>query len=71
MNVAILGAEQPSQIVADIIEQHYNSWIEQRLGEKLNVVAYVAGGGRQDAKYRKYSCFEYRTICAAVSQKIN
>lgn len=52
MNVAILGAEQPSQIVAQIIEQNYNIWLEQRLGEKLNVVAYVMGGGRQDAKYR-------------------
>ena len=58
MNVAILGAEQPSQIVADIIEQHYQPIVPN-------------GGGRQDAKYRKYSCFEYRTICAAVSQKIN
>lgn len=52
MNVAILGAEKPSQIVANIIEQHYNSWLEQRLGEKLNVVAFVTGGWRQDAKYR-------------------
>ena len=44
MNVAILGKEQPSQIVADIIDKYYNSWLEQRLGEKLNVVAYVTGG---------------------------
>lgn len=49
MNVAILGAEKPSQIVANLIEAHYNSWLEQRLGEKLNVVAFVTGGasGRQ------------------------
>ena len=45
MNVAILGTEQPSQIVADIIDKYYNSWLEQRLGEKLNVAAYVTGGG--------------------------
>ena len=44
MNVAILGTWQPSQIVAEIIEQHYNLWIEKRLGEKLNIVAYVTGG---------------------------
>ena len=52
MNVAILGTEQPSQIVANIIDQHYNSWLENQNYENLNVVAYVAGGGRQDAKYR-------------------
>ena len=45
MNVAILGAEQPSQIVAQIIEQHYNPWLTQRLGESLNIVAYIVGGG--------------------------
>ena len=67
MNVAILGTEQPSQIVANIIEQHYNSWLEQRLGEKINVVAYVTGGGRQYAKYWQYSGFKSRTTCPAVS----
>ncbi len=46
MNVAILGTEQPSQIVAQIIEQHYNPWLKQRLGETLNITAYVGGGGR-------------------------
>lgn len=45
MNVAILGAEQPSQIVAQLIEQHYNPWLTQRLGESLNIAAYIVGGG--------------------------
>ena len=44
MNVAILGTNQHSQIVANLIEQNYNSWLEQRLGEKINVVAYVTLG---------------------------
>lgn len=45
MNVAILGTDQESQIVAEIIETHYNPWIESKLAEPLNVVAYVAWGG--------------------------
>ena len=45
MNVAILGAEQPSQIVAQIIEQHYNPWLMQRLGEPLNITSYIVVGG--------------------------
>lgn len=45
MNVAILGVNQPSQLVAQIIEQYYNTWLEHRLGEKINVVAYVMWEG--------------------------
>ncbi len=43
MNVAILGTEPPSQIVAQIIEQNYNLWLERQGAEKLNVVTYVEG----------------------------
>ena len=43
MNVAILGTEPPSQIVAQIIEQNYNLWLEHQGKEKLNVVTYVEG----------------------------
>ena len=45
MNVAILGTTQHSQMVAQLIEQHYNQWLENQGIEKLNVVAYVTGGG--------------------------
>ena len=45
MNVAILGTEQPSLIIADAINKFYNSWIEQRLGEPLNVTAFITQGG--------------------------
>ena len=45
MNVAILDATQHSQMVAQLIEQHYNQWLENQGIEKLNVVAYVTGGG--------------------------
>ena len=41
MNVAILGVAEPSLIMADLIEKFYNPWIEQRLGEPLNVTAFV------------------------------
>ena len=45
MNVAILGAEQPSRIVANIIESQYNPWLEQEFHKvPMNVVAYVSGG---------------------------
>lgn len=47
MNVAVLGVDKPAQIITEIIEQHYNSWLEQRLGEKLNVVTYVTWGGAE------------------------
>ena len=45
MKVAIYGVEQVSQLVAQIIEQFYNKWLEQRLGEKLDVVAFLTRGG--------------------------
>ena len=45
MNVAILGAEQPSRIVANIIESQYNPWLKRMLAEPINVVAYVVSGG--------------------------
>lgn len=41
MRVAIYGVDQVSQIVAQIIEQIYNPTLEQHLGEKLDVVAFV------------------------------
>lgn len=44
MRVAIFGVDKVSQIVAQIIEQIYNPLLEQRLGEKLDVVAFVTGG---------------------------
>ena len=43
MNVAILGTDQVSQVIANLIEQNYNLWLEQRMGEKLNVVAFIGG----------------------------
>ena len=46
MKVAIFGVDQVSQIVAQIIEQVYNPFLEQRLGEKLDVVAFLTGGGQ-------------------------
>ncbi len=46
MNVAILGTEQTSQVLANIIEQHYNLWLKQKLGENLNIVAFVSGGAK-------------------------
>lgn len=45
MNVAILGTEQASQSVAQIIEGGYNPWLRSKLAEPLNVAAYVANGG--------------------------
>ncbi|MBQ9486913.1 MAG: hypothetical protein IJU91_03800 [Selenomonadaceae bacterium] len=45
MNVAIFGVEEVSQLIAQIINQHYNSWLKQRMAEPLNVVAHVVGGG--------------------------
>ena len=42
MNVAIFGTTQASQIVANIIENNYNTWLETNQVEKLNVVAYVS-----------------------------
>ncbi len=45
MNVAILGTEQASTIVAEIIEGEYNLWLEKNLAEPLKVVAYATGGG--------------------------
>lgn len=45
MNIAILGIDQASQIVAEIIETHYNSLLKRKLAEPLNVVAYVTHGG--------------------------
>ena len=54
MNVAILGMDQPSFIVADLITNHYNSWLKQRLGEPLNVIAFIAGGDCQ--QYSRHKC---------------
>lgn len=45
MNVAILGVEEVSQLTEQIINQIYNPWLKQRMGEPLNVVAYVTRGG--------------------------
>ena len=45
MNVAIFGVEEVSQLIAQIINQAYNSWLKQRMGEPLNVVAHVVRGG--------------------------
>ena len=47
MKVAIFGVDQVSQMVAQIIEQVYNPFLEQRLGEKLDVVSFLTGGGRR------------------------
>ena len=41
INVAIYGVDQISQIIADLITGIYNQWLEQKLGERLNVVAFV------------------------------
>lgn len=41
MNVAIIGADQASQIVAQVIEGGYNPWLKENLAEPLEVVAYV------------------------------
>lgn len=46
MKVAIFGVDQVSQIVAQIIEQVYNPFLEQKLGEKLDVVSFLIGGGQ-------------------------
>lgn len=43
MNVAILGTEQVSQGVANVIENGYNLWLKNQRAEPLNVVAYVSG----------------------------
>ncbi len=45
MNVAILGTDQISQTVANIIENGYNPWLKSKLAEPLNVVAYTPWGG--------------------------
>ncbi len=45
INVAIFGVDQISQIIADVITKTYNQWLEERLGEKLNIVAFVTGVG--------------------------
>lgn len=45
MNVAILGAGQTSQVVAEIIEEDYNPWLKSRLAEPITVAAYAVGGG--------------------------
>ena len=44
MNVAIFGVNQVSLIVSNAINQLYNSWLIQRLGEPLKVAAFVTGG---------------------------
>ena len=52
MNVAVLEIERSSLIAADIINRFYNPWIEKRLGEPLNVIAFVTnvwGGGEYPA----------------------
>lgn len=48
MNVAILGAGQTSQVVAEIIEEDYNPWLKSRLAEPITVAAYAVGGGLVD-----------------------
>lgn len=45
MNVAILGVKEVSQLTEQIINQIYNPWLKQRMGEPLNVVAHVTRGG--------------------------
>ena len=45
MNVAIFDVNQFSQVIADVINNFYNSWLTQRLGEKVQVTAFVTGGG--------------------------
>ncbi|MBQ7630072.1 MAG: radical SAM protein [Selenomonadaceae bacterium] len=43
MNVAILGRTQKSQMLAKIIEDGYNPWLERKFNKiPLNVVAYVS-----------------------------
>ncbi|MBR4153073.1 MAG: hypothetical protein IKT98_08965 [Selenomonadaceae bacterium] len=44
MNVAILGTDQASQVVTNIIENGYNPWLRNKLAEPINVIAYVSGG---------------------------
>ena len=44
MNVAILGIEQDSQYVVNVIENLYNPWLETINKMPLNVVAYAMGG---------------------------
>ena len=53
MNVAILGVEEVSQLIAQIIRQTYNIWLKERMGEQLNVVAHIARGGG----YTAYRCY--------------
>ena len=45
MKVAIFGVEEVSQVLAQIINNHYNLWLKQRMGEPLDVVAHVVRGG--------------------------
>ena len=44
MNVAIFGAEQVSQTIAEFIEKNYNPWLEKNNKMPLNIAAYVIGG---------------------------
>lgn len=45
MNVAILEIAPPSFIVADLINRIYNPWLAEKLGQPLNVSAFVTMGG--------------------------
>lgn len=55
MDVAILGTAQTSKSVTQVIEDGYNSWLEIKLAEPLNVVAYVSGeAGTLDENARKF-----------------
>ena len=45
MNVAIFGVNRVSQVIADVINNLYNSWLDQRLGEPVKITSFVTGGG--------------------------
>lgn len=45
LKVAILGVEEVSQILSQVIINPYNAWLKQRMGEPLDVVAHIIRGG--------------------------
>ena len=48
MNVAVFGLNQAAQIITNVIENFYNTWLKNRGAEPINVTALVARGVAPD-----------------------
>ena len=70
MNAIILGTEQESQVVTNIIENGYNPWLKSKLAETINVVAYMPWVGLNFPTINDKAVLHFEQFVALYHKKV-